>query len=72
MIKLDQETESGDTEVRLLTNLPGRVNALKIARLYRERWSIELHSDFIKNHLQGEIASLGQPTGCDPSLKRYT
>jgi hypothetical protein len=61
VIKLDQPTESDDTEIRLLTNLPARVNALKIARLYRQRWSIELHFDLLKNHLQGEIASLGQP-----------
>lgn len=61
VIKLDQPTESGDTEIRLLTNLPARVSALKIARLYRQRWSIELHFDLLKNHLQGEIASLGQP-----------
>lgn len=61
VIKLDQPTESGDSEIRLLTNLPGRMNAVKIARLYRQRWSIELHFDLIKNHFQGEIASLGQP-----------
>ncbi len=61
VLKLDQPTESGETEIRLLTNLPARVNALKIARLYRERWSIELHFDLLKNHLQGEITSLGQP-----------
>lgn len=61
VIKLDQPTENGDTEIRLLTNLPIRVKALKIARLYRQRWSIELHFDLLKNHFQGEIVSLGQP-----------
>jgi hypothetical protein len=60
-IKLDQPTESGDTDIHLLTNLPVRVSALKIARLYRQRWSIELHFDLLKNHLQGEIVALGQP-----------
>lgn len=61
VLKLDQPTESGDTEIRLLTNLPARVNAMKIVRLYRQRWSIELHFDLLKNHLHGEIDSLGQP-----------
>jgi len=61
VIQLDQPTESGDTEIRLLTNLPFRVSALKIARLYRQRWSIELHFDLLKNHFHGEITSLGQP-----------
>jgi hypothetical protein len=62
LLKLDQPTESGDTEIRLLTNLPPRNGAKKIARLYRERWTIELHFDVIKNHLHGEIESLGQPS----------
>lgn len=61
IIKLDEPTENGDTEVRLLTNLPARKNAKKIARLYRKRWSIERHFDFIKNNLNGQIESLGQP-----------
>lgn len=61
IVKLDEPTEKGETEIRLLTNLPARVSAKKIARLYRERWSIERHFDFIKNHLHGQVESLGQP-----------
>jgi hypothetical protein len=61
-IKLDQPTENGDTEIRLLTNLPKRVSTLKVARLYRKRWTIESHIDVIKNDLHGEIESLGKPS----------
>jgi hypothetical protein len=61
IVRLDEPTEKGETEIRLLTNLPSRVNAKKIARLYRLRWSIERHFDLIKNSLHGQVESLGQP-----------
>jgi hypothetical protein len=61
IIKLDQPTDDGTTEIHLLTNLPSRVAAKKIAKLYRQRWSIERHFDFLKNHLHGQLESLGQP-----------
>jgi len=37
--------------IRLLTTLPRHIPALDIARLYHERWEIELVNDEIKNHL---------------------
>src|SRR5207247_11478454 len=58
---LDQPTEEGETEVRLLTNLPPSVCGLRIVELYRERWTLERHFDFLKNSLHGEIESLGKP-----------
>jgi IS4 transposase len=58
---LDEPTEDGDTEVRLLTNLPPSVCGLRIVELYRERWTLERHFDFLKNCLHGEIESLGKP-----------
>ena len=61
VVKLDSPTDNGDTEIRLLTNLPKRIGAVKIAMLYRQRWTIESHFDFLKNHLQGQIESLGKP-----------
>ncbi len=61
IVKLDEATEKGETEIRLLTNLPARVNAKKIARLYRRRWSSERHFDLLKNALHGQVESLGQP-----------
>jgi IS4 transposase len=58
---LDEPTADGDTEVRLLTNLPPSISALRIVELYRERWTLERHFDFLKNCLHGEIESLGKP-----------
>lgn len=58
---LDEPTEDGETEVRLLTNLPASISALRIVDLYRERWTLERHFDFLKNCLHGEIESLGKP-----------
>lgn len=42
VIVLDTPTASGDREIRLLTNLPSKVNGKKIAGLYRQRWTIEI------------------------------
>lgn len=38
---LDRPTRDGDTEIRLLTNLPKKVGAKRLARLYRQRWTVE-------------------------------
>jgi hypothetical protein len=61
VLVLDQPTAEGEQEVRLLTNLPAAVAGLRIAELYRERWTLERHFDFLKNCLHGEIESLGKP-----------
>lgn len=61
LLKLDQPTRDGETEIRLLTNLRGRVSGLRVAELYRRRWTLEGHFDFVKNQLHGEIESLGRP-----------
>lgn len=61
ILKLDRPTRDGETEIRLLTNLPQRVRAARIADLYRRRWTLEGHFDFVKNQLHGEIETLGRP-----------
>lgn len=61
ILKLDQPTRDGETVIRLLTNLPGRVCGLRVVELYRKRWTLEGHFDFLKNQLHGEIESLGRP-----------
>jgi IS4 transposase len=38
---LDEPTRDGETEIHVLTNLPAPVAAKRIARLYRQRWTIE-------------------------------
>ena len=41
--------------------LPPSICALRVVELYRERWTLERHFDFLKNCLHGEIESLGKP-----------
>jgi hypothetical protein len=60
ILKLDQPTEEGETEIVLLSNLRG-VCPLRICRLYRDRWRIERHFSLVKTVLRGEIESLGRP-----------
>ena len=38
---LDVPTRDGETEIHVLTNLPARVGAKRVAQLYRQRWTIE-------------------------------
>ena len=61
ILRLDTPTEDGETEIQLVTNLPAKVNGLRIVELYRERWTLERHFNFLKNCLQGEVESLGHP-----------
>ena len=47
IIRLDEPTRAGDTEIRLLTNLPARVSGQRVASLYRRRWTLEMcHPDY--------------------------
>lgn len=60
-IKLDKPTEDGDTEIHILTNLPNRVKATRIAGTYRDRWKLEGAFGELATALHCEIASLGYP-----------
>ena len=60
-IKLDQPTEDGDTEIHILTNLPNRVKATRIAEAYRNRWKLEGAFGELATALHCEIKSLGYP-----------
>lgn len=60
-IKLDKPTEDGDTELHLLTNLPKRVKATRIAQAYRGRWKLEGAFGELATALHCEISSLGYP-----------
>lgn len=61
LVVLDQPTEDGDDEIRILTNLPEEVSAAEIARLYRTRWTIEAVFGELTLSLNGEIKTLGYP-----------
>jgi hypothetical protein len=60
-VKLREPTRDGDTEIHVLTNLPPKVSALKVATLYRQRWKIETAFQELAENLQGEINALGYP-----------
>ena len=60
-IHLDEPTRDGDRDVFVLTNLPKKVNAKKIATLYRNRWKIETAFQELTKHLNSEINTLGYP-----------
>jgi IS4 transposase len=60
-LELDQPTRDGDTEIHLLSNLPSKVSAPKIADLYRQRWTIETAYQELTSDLQCEPNTLGYP-----------
>lgn len=60
-IALDQKTRDGDTEIHILSNLPGRIRAKVIARLYQKRWTIETAFQELTVALKCEINTLAYP-----------
>jgi hypothetical protein len=44
VVRLETPTRDGESEIRILTNLPAEAaDAVKVAELYRKRWRIEIH-----------------------------
>jgi len=60
-IRLDQPTRDGEEDVFVLTNLPKKISAIKIADLYGKRWRIETAFQELAEHLNSEINTLGYP-----------
>jgi hypothetical protein len=60
-IELNQPTRDGETEIHVLTNLPKRILAGRVAELYRKRWTIEIAFNELAQNLEGEIETLGYP-----------
>jgi IS4 transposase len=61
-IQLKVPTRDGDTELHILSNVPGgRASAAQLARLYGKRWSIETAFFEITTTLSCEINTLGYP-----------
>lgn len=60
-VELDQPTRDGQHEIHLLTNLPAEVSGRTVARVYRQRWTIELAFEDLALALRSEIATLGYP-----------
>jgi hypothetical protein len=60
-LKLDEPTRDGDTEIHLLTNLPRKVSASKVAEAYASRWQIETAFAKLTTVLKCELNTLGYP-----------
>lgn len=60
-VKLTSPTRDGDMEIHLLSNLPAKVSALKVAELYRKRWTVEQAFNELTTHLRCELNTLGYP-----------
>jgi IS4 transposase len=59
---LDHPTESGDTEIQILTNLSvEQATALQVAQTYGTRWTVEGAFQTLTDVLRCEIATLGYP-----------
>jgi len=60
-VVLNTPTRDGDSEIHLLTNLPKKVGACRIADAYRGRWSIETAFAKLTQDLRCELNTLGYP-----------
>jgi IS4 transposase len=60
-VELDQPTRDGEKAIHVLTNLSQSVTAIRVADLYRQRWTIETAFQEIAANLAGEIETLGYP-----------
>jgi IS4 transposase len=61
-VKLKKETRDGDIEIFIITNLSrSAANAKLVARLYRDRWTIETAFQRLAEYLNSEINTLGYP-----------
>ncbi len=59
---LDRPTESGDTEIHIVTNLPAEeVTALQVAEVYGTRWTVEGAFQTLTDVLRCEVETLGYP-----------
>ncbi len=61
-VKLDVATRDGEQEIRILTNLSiTTADAMKVADLYRKRWSVETLFQEMTENLTCEVKTLGYP-----------
>lgn len=61
VLRLDEPTQEGETEVILLTNLPDDVSAPTVAQTYRKRWTIEGSFHELTEVLACEVDTLCYP-----------
>ena len=61
VLRLDEPTRDGETEIILITNLPKSAPAELCCGAYRGRWEIEGHFQKLTDLLHCEIPTLGYP-----------
>ena len=61
VLRLHEPTRDGDVEIGLITNLPPKVRAAKVANTYRKRWTIETGFAELTDTLACEINTLCYP-----------
>jgi Transposase DDE domain len=61
VLRLDEPTREGETEIVVLTNLPGDVPAQTVAEVYRQRWTIEGAFHELTETLACEVNTLCYP-----------
>lgn len=61
VLRLDEPTRNGETEIVLITNLPPEVSAEVCCQAYRGRWRIENHFQKLTDLLHCEVPTLGYP-----------
>ena len=61
-VALNKKTRNGDTDIYIISDLSkSTANAKKIAELYRDRWTIETAFQYLAEHYNSEINTLGYP-----------
>jgi hypothetical protein len=60
-LRLHHKTRDGERNINLLTNLPAAVAAGTVARVYKDRWTVERHFQFLTESLSCEQPGLGKP-----------
>jgi len=60
-VELFEPTRDNETEIHILTNLPQKIPALRVAKIYRKRWTIETAFQEMALNLEGEVETLGYP-----------
>lgn len=62
VVRLNQPTRNGETEIAIFTNLPREVaDARQVAAWYRRRWGIETAFQKLEKYFHSEINTLGYP-----------
>lgn len=62
VLRLDAPTRDGDADIAILTNLPSQTaDGVKVAELYRDRWTLETMFQSLTAMLAGELNTLGYP-----------